>query len=125
MCDLIEPGEIVGYITKEASLDLGIKEGTPVIASGSDKGCETLGSGCVDSTGASLSLGTTATVQMTTDKYIETEPFVPTYPAVLPGKYNPEIEIYRGYWMISWFKTSLLTRKSKRRKKSAFLRRSF
>lgn len=104
MCDLIEPGEIVGYITKEASLDLGIKEGTPVIASGSDKGCETLGSGCVDSTGASLSLGTTATVQMTTDKYIETEPFVPTYPAVLPGKYNPEIEIYRGYWMISWFK---------------------
>lgn len=41
---------------------------------------------------------------MTTDKYIETEPFVPTYPAVLPGKYNPEIEIYRGYWMISWFK---------------------
>lgn len=116
MCELIEPGTIVGYITKEASSDLGIKEGTPVIASGSDKGCETLGSGCVDSTGASLSLGTTATVQMTTDKYIETEPFVPTYPAVLPGKYNPEIEIYRGYWMISWFKNEFAHKEVKEAK---------
>lgn len=116
MCELIEPGTIVGYITKEASRDLGIKEGIPVVASGSDKGCETLGSGCVDSTGASLSLGTTATVQMTTDKYIETEPFVPTYPAVLPGKYNPEIEIYRGYWMISWFKNEFAHKEVKEAK---------
>lgn len=104
MVDLIEAGEVVGYITKEASEDLGIKEGLPVVATGSDKGCETLGGGCVDETGASLSLGTTATVQVTTSKYIETEPFVPSYPAVLPGKWNPEIEIYRGYWMLSWFK---------------------
>lgn len=104
MCDLVEAGTIIGYVTKEASEQLGIREGLPVVASGSDKGCETLGSGCVDSTGASLSMGTTATVQMTTDKYIETEPFVPPYPAVLPGKYNPEVEIYRGYWMLSWFK---------------------
>lgn len=104
MCELVEPGTIIGYITEEAGRDLGIKPGLPLIASGSDKGCETLGSGCVDSTGASLSLGTTATVQMTTDKYVEPEPFVPSYPAVLPGKYNPEVEIYRGYWMLSWFK---------------------
>lgn len=104
MCELVQPGTVIGYITKEASEALGIKEGLPLIASGSDKGCETLGAGCVDSRGASLSLGTTATVQMTTDKYVETEPFVPPYPAVLPGKYNPEVEIYRGYWMLSWFK---------------------
>lgn len=104
MCELVEAGSVIGYVTKEASEQLGIREGLPVIASGSDKGCETLGSGCVDSRGASLSMGTTATVQMTTDKYVETEPFVPPYPAVLPGKYNPEVEIYRGYWMLSWFK---------------------
>lgn len=104
MCELVEPGTVIGYITKEASEALGIPEGLPLIASGSDKGCETLGAGCVDGRGASLSLGTTATVQMTTDKYIEPELFVPPYPAVLPGKYNPEVEIYRGYWMLSWFK---------------------
>ncbi len=116
MCELVEPGTVIGYVTKEASADLGIKEGLPLIASGSDKGCETLGSGCVNSTGASLSLGTTATVQMTTDKYVETEPFVPPYPAVLPGKYNPEVEIYRGYWMLSWFKNEFAHKEVKEAK---------
>ncbi len=29
---------------------------------------------------------------------------LPAYPAVLPGKYNPEIQIYRGFWMVTWFK---------------------
>lgn len=116
MCELVEPGTVIGYITEEASRDLGIKAGLPLIASGSDKGCETLGSGCVDSTGASLSLGTTATVQMTTDKYVETEPFVPSYPAVLPGKYNPEVEIYRGYWMLSWFKNEFAHKEVKEAK---------
>ncbi len=104
MPDLVQPGEIIGRITKQAAADTGIPEGLPLVAAGSDKGCETLGAGCVDSTGASLSFGTTATVQMTTDSYIEPEMFVPSYPAVLPGKHNPEIEIYRGYWMLSWFK---------------------
>ncbi|MEG2014693.1 MAG: FGGY-family carbohydrate kinase, partial [Clostridia bacterium] len=31
-------------------------------------------------------------------------PFLPSYPAVLNGYYNPEVQIFRGYWMISWFK---------------------
>ncbi|MEG1529461.1 MAG: FGGY-family carbohydrate kinase [Clostridia bacterium] len=104
MPELVETGNIIGRITEEAAKDTGIKVGMAVVASGSDKGCETLGSGCFDSRGASLSFGTTATVQMTVDRYIEPEMFVPSYPAVLPGKYNPEIEIFRGYWMLSWFK---------------------
>jgi len=113
MCDLVQPGEVVGYITKEASEYLGIKEGLPVIAAGSDKGCETLGCGCVDESGASISLGTTATVQMMTSKYIEIEPFVPPYPAVLPDKFNPEVEIFRGYWMLSWFKKEFAQKECK------------
>jgi sugar (pentulose or hexulose) kinase len=28
---------------------------------------------------------------------------MPPYAAAVPGYYNPEIEIFRGYWMISWF----------------------
>jgi sugar (pentulose or hexulose) kinase len=31
-------------------------------------------------------------------------PLIPPYPAAEPGLYNLELEIYRGYWMISWFK---------------------
>ena len=30
--------------------------------------------------------------------------FMPAYPAVVPSRFNPEIQIYRGYWMINWFK---------------------
>lgn len=102
--DLIGPGKQLGKISKKAYEETGIPEGTPVIACGSDKGCETIGMGVVDQTMASLSFGTTATVQTTTSKYFEALAFLPPYPAPIPGHYNPEVEILRGYWMITWFK---------------------
>lgn len=102
--DLVSPANIIGSISKEASMSTGINEGVPVVACGSDKGCETLGVGCVFPNSASLSFGTTATVQVTSRKYFEPLSFMPAYPAVFPGYYNPEVEIFRGYWLISWFK---------------------
>lgn len=101
---LINPGEQVGLIHTNASGLTGIPQNTPVIACGSDKGCETLGMGAMDTDTASLSFGTTATVQTTSKKYFEPIPFFPAYPSVIPNHWNPEIEIYRGYWMIRWFK---------------------
>ena len=74
------------------------------MACGSDKGCETLGSGVLDASTASLSFGTTATVQTTSPAYFEPIRRMPPYPAPVPGRYNPEVEIFRGYWMITWFK---------------------
>ena len=101
---LLSPGDCLGTITAKASLESGIKKGIPVIACGSDKGCETLGAGVIDESMVSLSLGTDATIQTVSDHYLELIRFLPAYPAVIPGKYNPEIEIHRGFWMISWFK---------------------
>ncbi len=101
---LVQPGEMIGKITQRAAEQTGILKGTPVIACGSDKGCETIGMGVLDQSVASLSFGTTATVQCTSRRYFETIPFMPAYPAPVPGHYNPEVEIFRGYWMISWFK---------------------
>ena len=102
--DVVEPGERIGTITKEASVQTGIIEGTPVIACGSDKGCETIGMGVVNEKMANLSFGTTATVQTTSKKYFEPLRFMPAYPASITGHFNPEVEIFRGYWMITWFK---------------------
>lgn len=102
--ELIEPGKIMGYITEEAAKATGIREGMPIVSSGSDKGCETLGTGCISLESANLSFGTTATVQTTSKFYFEPIKFMPAYPACIPGCYNPELEIFRGYWMISWFK---------------------
>jgi sugar (pentulose or hexulose) kinase len=51
-----------------------------------------------------LGYGTTATINVMSRKYVEAVPLLPPYPAALPGAFNTEIEIYRGYWMVSWFK---------------------
>lgn len=102
--ELVIPGDTLGTVTPHASGQTGIPRGVPVIACGSDKGCETLGSGIIDQKTASLSFGTTATVQTTSHKYFEPIRFMPPYPAPLPGHYNPEVEIFRGYWMITWYK---------------------
>jgi sugar (pentulose or hexulose) kinase len=103
-CDLAEPGTMLGTISVRAGEETGIKVGLPLAASGSDKGCETLGLSCLSEDKAALSFGTTATVQISTKKYLEPIKFMPAYPGVVPGWYNPEIEIYRGYWLLSWFK---------------------
>lgn len=110
---LIEPGEIIGQVTKEVEELTGIKEGTNVIAGASDKGCETLGNGCFNTESASISFGTTATVQTTSKKYFEPIKFMPSYPSAMHGYYNPEVEIFRGYWMINWFKKEFSMREMK------------
>lgn len=104
MCELIDTGEIVGYITKEVNEVSDIPIGLPLISTGSDKGCETLGLSVIKEDQAALSFGTTATVQFATKKYFEPKRFLPAYPGVPKDVYNPEIEIFRGYWLISWFK---------------------
>ena len=104
LCELESPGTVLGRVTAEAAAETGIPVGIPVIAAGSDKGCETIGMGVREPTMASLSFGTTATIQTTSPRYFEPLSFMPAYPAPIPGAYNPEVEIFRGYWMITWFK---------------------
>ncbi len=102
--ELVLPGDEIGKISEKAALETGLPTGLPVIACGSDKGCGTIGTGVLTKEMASLSFGTAATIQTTTKKYLEPITFMPAYPAVLPGLFNPEVEIFRGYWMITWFK---------------------
>jgi len=102
--ELIQPGEVIGTISNEAGKATGLPEGLPVVACGSDRGCSTLGMGVLSADMASLSFGTAATIQTTSKKYLEPIRFMPSYPAVVPGLFNPEVEIYRGFWMITWFK---------------------
>ena len=102
--ELVRAGKTLGLVTAEAALETGIPEGTPLIASGSDKTCEVLGSGCLNEKTASLSYGTTATFNINTSQYKEIIPFHPAYPSLMPDHYNIEMIVQRGYWMVSWFK---------------------
>lgn len=101
---LVKPGGNLGYISADASKVTGLPEGLPVVAAGGDKSSEVLGAGCIDEHQACLSYGTTATVNVTSAKYIEPIRFVPPYPSNIRNAYTLEFQIYRGYWMISWFK---------------------
>lgn len=102
--ELVRPGEVLGNISPEASRATGIPKGLPLIAAATDKACEVLGSGCLDPGIACLSYGTTATIETTNTRYIEVVPFIPPFPSAVPGSYNTEVMIYRGYWLVSWFK---------------------
>ena len=103
LVELVDTQGVLGEISKEGSKLTGLPVGIPMFAGGSDKSCETLGCGVIDSTLASISLGTACTVETVTKKYIGPQPFLPAYPSVQPDVYNLDVQIYRGFWMINWF----------------------
>lgn len=101
---LVSPSETLGRISKEAAENTGIPAGLPLIAAAADKACEVIGAGCLEPHKACLSYGTTATINTTHTKYIEVIPLIPPYPSAVPGAYSLEVQIFRGFWMVSWFK---------------------
>lgn len=102
--ELVEPGERLGSLSQAAAAELNLPEGLPVIAAGGDKACEVLGAGCIAPHQACLSFGTTATISTTMHSYLEVHKHLPPYPAAMPDAYTAEIQIQRGFWMVSWFK---------------------
>jgi len=104
MPELIPTGQVLGTITTPAARATGIPEGLPLIASAADKACEVIGSGSLASNIGCLSYGTTATINVTHRKYVEPIPLIPPYPSAVPGHYTVEVQVFRGYWMVNWFK---------------------
>ena len=72
-------------------------------ATGSDKACETVGLGALSKDIGAISYGTASTIEVSNQKYHEPEKFLPAYPAAVPNWYNMDVQIYRGYWMLTWF----------------------
>jgi sugar (pentulose or hexulose) kinase len=104
LAELVPPAGLLGEITVAAAADTGIPAGLPLVAAAADKACEVIGAGCLEPHIGCLSYGTTATINTTHTKYVEVIPLIPPYPAAAPGAYSLEVSIYRGYWMVSWFK---------------------
>jgi sugar (pentulose or hexulose) kinase len=102
--ELVPPGQVLGEITSSAADATGIPSGLPLVAAAADKACEVIGAGCLQPDIGCLSYGTTATINTTHQKYVEAISMIPPFPAAVPGAYALEIQIYRGYWMVSWFK---------------------
>ncbi|KLU59477.1 xylulose kinase [Peptococcaceae bacterium CEB3] len=102
--ELAPSGAQLGALTAEAACRLGLTAGLPVIAAASDKACEVLGSGCLELHQGCVGYGTTATFIVNSRRYMEPVALVPPYPSAQAGAFNLEMQTYRGFWMVSWFK---------------------
>jgi sugar (pentulose or hexulose) kinase len=102
--EVVPPTAPLGEITEAAARHTGLPVGLPVIAAAADKACEVLGSGALTPDVLGLSYGTAATANVTSQRYVEPIPLIPPFPAAIPGAWNLETQVYRGYWMVEWFK---------------------
>ena len=101
---LFEPAHCMGMISARAAAETGLPQGLALIAAGADKACEVLGSGCLEPHMGAISYGTTATINTTQGRYYEVRPLLPAYPAAVPQAYLTEVQTFRGFWMVQWFK---------------------
>lgn len=101
--EIKSPGEVLGVIKDEIADKYHIPHNIKIYATGTDKGCETIGLGALSSEVAAISYGTACSVEVSNKKYHEPETFLPAYQAAINGWYNMEVQIYRGYWMLTWF----------------------
>ena len=97
-------GGATGRDHQQAAEATGIPVGLPLIAAAADKACEVIGAGSLAAHTGCVSYGTTATITNTQTRYVEPIPLIPPYPAAVPNAYSLEVQIYRGFWMVSWFK---------------------
>ena len=100
---LVKPGDIMGKISPGPPVKRGSREASPHCR-GHRQGLRGPRIRLPDPGIACLSYGTTATIETTNTRYIEVVPFFPPFPSAVPGAYNTEVMIYRGYWLVSWFK---------------------
>ena len=108
---LKQPGEQIGVISDSLAEEVGLPKGIKFYASGSDKACETIGLGALSNEIGAISYGTASTIEISNKKYHEPEPFLPAYPAATPNWYNMEVQVYRGFWMLSWFTKNFASEK--------------
>jgi len=103
LATIVKQGSVMGTISEEVSKQTGLPVGLQIIAAGTDKGSEALGTGAYRSDLASISYGTASSIAVANKRYIEPEAFLPSYNAPIAGLYHMEVQIYRGYWTVGWF----------------------
>ncbi|MCL2079372.1 MAG: xylulokinase [Oscillospiraceae bacterium] len=81
-----EACDVAGYITKEAALLTGLKEGTPVVYGGGDNMAAAIGTGVVDSGKAFITIGTSGVLFAHSDSVaVDLKGRVNTFCSAVPG----------------------------------------
>ncbi|HEX4236228.1 MAG TPA: FGGY-family carbohydrate kinase [Caldimonas sp.] len=101
--ELVAATRPLGLVRAEAAHETGVPQGLPVIAAGADKACEVLATSALASRVACVSAGTSVSISVETNRYVEALPFAPAYPAAARALYCSEIQTHCGFWMVRWF----------------------
>lgn len=103
--ELVDPGELLGHVSPQASDQTSIPAGLPVYATANDKAVEALGCGLLDPRTVLLSLGTYIAAMTVGDEFTSDDDRYWVNAAAIPGRYLYESGgIRRGMWTVSWLR---------------------
>jgi xylulokinase len=105
--EIVVSGEAVGNLTKEASEELGLKKGIPVISGAHDQYCANIGAGAVNTGDCVLSCGTAWALLATSDRLYYDDKYI-VHPGIhlLKDKYGLMTVVSSGGESLDWFRGS-------------------
>jgi sugar (pentulose or hexulose) kinase len=107
LSDLVDPGDVLGAVTRAASAATGLPPGVPVFATANDKAVEALGAGLAAPGQLLLSLGTYISSMTVAEESGGGDHHWVNFGS-RPGQYLAESAgIRRGMWTVSWFRSLL------------------
>jgi xylulokinase len=103
--ELVDPGDLLGRVTADASAATGLPAGLPVHATANDKAVEALGCGLLEPGTLLLSLGTYVAAMQVGGYTPEPPPGFWVNAACVPGRFLHESHgVRRGMWTVSWLR---------------------
>ncbi len=104
LCDILPPGSICGYTTKELNSLTGFPSGVPVITAGGDQQCSAVGQGVIHEGVLSINAGTGGFLIAATGRVPDDlKPDVICNAASLPGLYILETSMLTCCSAFDWF----------------------
>lgn len=100
---IVSPDDVVGKITKQASLKTGLKEGTPVICGSTDTAMEVFASGASSKGKMTIKLATAGRICVVTDN-IDADRHLVSYSHIKDGLYYPGTATKGCASSLRWFR---------------------
>jgi xylulokinase len=106
--DVVPSGTIIGHVSKDAAVQTGLIEGTPIILGGGDQQVGSIGCGVVEPGVASISLGTGSAVMVFSDRPIlsQSREYY-TQPHALPDAWEIEMFTITSGAALRWFRDTI------------------
>jgi len=102
--EIVQPGQVIGEVSSEASRATGLRQGTSVVMGSGDQQCSALGTGTIRSGIIKATTGTGTFVITHTDEFIE-DPYVMfCNPSAIPGQWLLEGVIPGTGLAYKWFR---------------------